>query len=43
MPNTIQITPHLSIAELEERYRGCADAVERSHCQMIWLMAIRRQ
>ena len=39
MPKRIQIAPHLSIAELEQRYRGCADAVERSHCQIIWLLA----
>lgn len=39
MPKTIQIAPHLSIAELEERYRSCGDAVERSHCQIIWLLA----
>lgn len=39
MPKPIQIAPHLSIAELEKRYRSCTDAVERSHCQMIWLLA----
>lgn len=30
---------HLSIDELEARVRGCSDAVERSHCQAIWLLA----
>lgn len=35
----IEIVPHLSVAELEARYRGCCDPVERSHCQIIWLLA----
>lgn len=39
MSKTVQIAPHLSIAELEKRYRSCANAVERSHCQIIWLLA----
>ena len=39
MPKTIEIAPHLSVAELAERYRRCSDAVERSHCQIIWLLA----
>ncbi|MEL6402669.1 MAG: hypothetical protein AAFR26_26885, partial [Cyanobacteria bacterium J06626_4] len=29
MPKRIEIAPHLSMAELEARYRGCSDAVER--------------
>ena len=39
MPKRIEIAPHLSVAELEARYRGCGDPVERSHCQIIWLLA----
>lgn len=39
MTTPIKIAPHLSIAELEQRYRRCSDAVERSHCQIIWLLA----
>ncbi len=42
MPKTIEITPHLSIAELETRYRQCHDPVERSHYQIIWLLAQHR-
>ena len=29
----------LTIEELEERFRGAKDVVERSHCQAIWLLA----
>jgi transposase len=29
----------LTIGELEERFRGAKDVVERSHCQAIWLLA----
>jgi len=29
----------LTIEELEERFRGARDVVERSHCQAIWLLA----
>jgi transposase len=29
----------LSVAELEDRFRGAKDVVERSHCQTIWLLA----
>lgn len=30
---------HLSVEELEARVRGAASAIERSHCQTIWLLA----
>jgi transposase len=30
---------HLTIGELEERFRGAKDVVERSHRQAIWLLA----
>jgi transposase len=32
-------TRQLTIGELEERFRGAKDVVERSHCQAIWLLA----
>jgi len=32
-------TRQLTIGELEERFRGAKDVVERSHCQSIWLLA----
>ncbi|MBD3886059.1 winged helix-turn-helix domain-containing protein [Phormidium tenue FACHB-886] len=39
MPKRIQITPHLSVEELEQRYRQAKDGIERSHYQIIWLLA----
>lgn len=30
---------HLTIGELEGRFRAAKDVVERSHCQAIWLLA----
>jgi transposase len=39
MPKRIQITPHLSVKELEQRYRQSTDGIERSHYQIIWLLA----
>jgi transposase len=39
MPKRIQIAPHLPIEELEQRYRQATDGVERSHYQIIWLLA----
>lgn len=30
---------HLSVEELEARFRASKDVVERSHCQAIWLLA----
>ena len=33
------LTPHLSSAELEHRYRACPDGVERTHWQIVWLIA----
>jgi transposase len=35
----LQLKKHLSIEELEQGYRGCQDAIERSHWQIIWLYA----
>jgi transposase len=39
MPKRIQIAPHLSIEELYQRYRKANNAIERSHYQIIWLLA----
>jgi transposase len=30
---------HLTVEELEERFRAAKNVVERSHCQAIWLLA----
>ena len=43
MPKRIQIAPHLPIEELEQRYRQAKDGVERSHYQIIWLLAQGRR
>lgn len=29
----------LTVEELEERFRAAKDVIERSHCQVIWLLA----
>ena len=42
MPKRISIEPHLSLEELEKRYRQAKDPVERSHYQIIWLLASGR-
>jgi transposase len=34
-----RIVEHLSVAELEERYRAARDATEARHTQAIWLLA----
>jgi hypothetical protein len=39
MPKRITITPHLPVEELERRYRQAKDPIERSHYQIIWLLA----
>lgn len=39
MARCITIKPYLSVEELETRYRKAKDAVERSHWQMVWLLA----
>jgi transposase len=39
MPKRIIIEPHLTHEELEARYRRAKDSVERSHYQIIWLLA----
>jgi len=39
MPKRITLEPHLSPDELQSRYRQASDPVERSHYQIIWLLA----
>lgn len=35
MPAPLKLPPHLSSAEIKDRYRACTDAVERTHWQII--------
>ena len=39
MPKRITIVPHLSTDELGQRYRQSQAPIERSHYQIIWLLA----
>jgi transposase len=39
MPRYVTVAPHLSVDELRQRYRQTHDPVERSHWQVIWLVA----
>ena len=39
MPKRLQIAPHLSVEVLEQRYRQATNGIERSHYQIIWLLA----
>lgn len=39
MNKRITVKAHLSLEELESQYRKAKDAVERSHWQIIWLLA----
>lgn len=39
MPKRVSIEDHLSVAELEKRYRQAKEPIERSHYQIIWLQA----
>ena len=39
MPKRVHLEPHLTTAELEGRYRQAQDPVERTHYQIIWLLA----
>jgi transposase len=39
MPKRLLLTPHLPLDDLETRYRRAHDPVERSHYQIIWLLA----
>jgi transposase len=39
MARKMTVAPHLTVAELHQRYRGAEDPVARSHWQMLWLLA----
>lgn len=39
MSRRLQIAPHLSVEELESRYRRASNGIERSHYQIIWRLA----
>ena len=39
MNKPITVQAHLSIEAIETRYRKAKDPVERSHWQIIWLLA----
>jgi transposase len=39
IPKKIKLELHLSTAELESHYRKAKDPVERSHYQIVWLIA----
>lgn len=39
MPKRLRLEAHLPIEELERRYRKARDPVERSHYQIVWLLA----
>jgi len=39
VPKYVRIAAHLSVNELENRYRKAADPIERSHFHIIWLLA----
>lgn len=43
MPRFATVASHLSVAELERRYRQAHDPVERSHWHLVWLVATGRQ
>lgn len=42
MPKRVSIAPHLSLDELEQRYRQSKDSIQRSHYQILWLLAQRK-
>jgi transposase len=39
MARTLTIPPHLTLDELERRYRRATDGVARSHWHILWLLA----
>jgi transposase len=39
MPKRLELSPHAGAQELERRYRKAKDPVERSHCQIVWLLS----
>ena len=42
MPRRMTVADHLPVAELERRYRAARDPVERTHFQLVWLVAAGR-
>lgn len=42
MPKQLAVSPHLPPADLEARYRRARDPIERSHWQIVWLLASGR-
>jgi transposase len=40
MPKRVVIEPHLSTGDLENRYQQSQNSIERSHYQIIWLLAM---
>jgi transposase len=42
MAQKMVIAPHLTVTELEQRYRGAGDPVARSQWQILWLLASGR-
>ena len=43
MPRRLSIQSHLSLEELERRYKKAVHGIERSHYQVIWLLAQGKQ
>lgn len=39
MPRRLTLVPHVSVAELEHRYRRCHTPVERTRWHLLWLIA----
>lgn len=39
MARSLSVPPHLTVEELEQRYRRAKDPVARSHWQILWLLA----
>jgi transposase len=39
MPKRLSLRPHLTVEELEHRYRHAKDGIARSHYQILWLLA----
>jgi len=39
MPRRVTVAPHLASEELFARYRQASDPIERSHWQLVWLVA----
>jgi len=39
MARRLVIAPHMTVTELEQRYRGAGDPVARSQWQILWLLA----